>query len=350
MGTAKCTEMTTLRTISETDWSALAQRFSDLNFEQTLTYARAAASRIGARVQFVTLEQDGRPIAAAAVRIKTVPGLGRGIALISSGPLLRVAGAPEPDVAQICGVLRSLRTEFLDRQGHVLRIRPPASPAAIESGFDAAAIAMGFEPTNRTSAYHSITLDLRKDRETLLHDLNGKWRTDLRFALKSGLSLERGHSPALAARFLAMFDQVQTAKGFRPALPPAFHFTLQGEDFPRDILIATKDGSDVGGIVVGSAGATATYLFGATPEAGRRLRAGYFLTWEGITLSRDRGLAWYDLGGIDQDANPSVARFKMRMNGVEIRSNPVEARPAGPGARLVTGLETLHGWLRQARR
>lgn len=190
--------------------------------------------------------------------------------------------------------------------------------------------------------------------------LNGKWRTDLRFALKSGLGRDHatsrsGLDPALIARFMALYGAVQDAKGFRPEITPEFHFGLTdgaagAEDYRLDILIATKDGQDVAGIVLGTAGACTTYLFGATADAGRPLKAGYFLQWEGLALARHIGSAWYDLGGVDFEANPDVARFKERMGGVLISADPHEARPGGLFPKLLDGLEGVRARIRKAGR
>ena len=117
-------------------------------------------------------------------------------------------------------------------------------------------------------------------------------------------------------------------------------------DGVREVL-ASKDGEDLAGIVIATVGGSAVYLFGATVEAGRRLRAGYFLTWEGIALSRARGLRWYDLGGIDALANPDVARFKVRMNGVPLFASCVETCAPGPVPVLIRGLERLRTRLRR---
>ena len=59
---------------------------------------------------------------------------------------------------------------------------------------------------------------------------------------------------------------MQAAKGFQPDITPEFHFDIfppgtEHPDYALEILIATKDGQDVAGIVVGAAGPTATYLF-----------------------------------------------------------------------------------------
>ena len=180
--------------------------------------------------------------------------------------------------------------------------------------------------------------------------LNGKWRGHLRYALKSGLTLETGISPNMQSRFLALFRDAQAAKGFAPDITPEFHFALSGPDLSYDILILTKDGQDLAGIVIGTSGHCTVYLFGATAEAGRALRAGYLLTWEGIRLSQQRGMDWYDMGGVDFEENPDVARFKDGLNGQKIEAaGPYETHSGGPVAHLIKALETLRAKLRKHR-
>ncbi len=333
--------------VPETDWPALAGGFTDLTFEQSLTYTQAAAARIGARVDYIVLKEKGQPVAAAAVRVKMVPGLGRGIAWIASGPLLHPFDKPFPEKGQIAAILDKLRDEFSLRQGHILRVRPAGMAANNGQVFVEAAGEIGFSPAERISSYASIAIDLKQSRDTLMAALNGKWRTDLRYAMKSDLTLEVGHTADLADRFLALYEEVQGAKGFRTEITPEFHFALSGPDFPREVLMATRERIDLAGIVVGVAGHTATYLFGATGAEGRRLKAGYFLTWEGIGWAQSGGLRWYDLGGVDPAANPDVARFKVRMNGRPILAEPFEARPQGPVSHLIGGLEAMRARLKR---
>lgn len=343
--------MITTRFVTAADWPALAARFRDLSFEQSLTYGRAAARRIGGQVRFVALERGGRLLAATCLRTKSLPGLGRGIVWIPSGPLMLPHEDAPPDADTLQAILTALRLQFTVREGHILRLRLPAIALQDPEATAALAAAAGFQPTLRAPAYRSIGIDLHKPPATLLADLNGKWRTDLRYAQKSALGLELGRDVGLQTRFLTLFDAVQTAKGFRPDITPEFHFALSGpesgSDYVLDILIATRDGEDLAGIVIGTSGQTATYLFGATAEAGRKWRAGYFLTWAGIALSRDRGLDWYDLGGIDAKANPDVARFKDRMNGTPLFCDAFEARPSGLVAPVIGVLETLRTRLKR---
>lgn len=341
-----------IRHVDPADWPALALGFADLTFEQSLGYACPAAARIGGELRLLAIKLDGTPLAAVALRLKRAPGLGRGIAWGPSGPLLRPLGRPAPTAEAIVAILAALRRQICDAEGHVLRLRLPGT-ALHNTGLDDTAIAAaaGFRPWTGRPPYCSAALDLSQGEDRLMQRLSGKWRTDLRFAQKSGLDLDRGFDPALQARFMTLFDAVQAAKGFRPEIAPDFHFAIPGPGCPADyaleILIATQQGRDVAGIVVGSSGATATYLFGATAEAGRPLRAGYFLTWKAVGLALARGQSWYDLGGIDAAANPDVARFKERMSGEPVAAPPFEARPQGPAGRVILGLEQLRARLKR---
>lgn len=338
-----------LSDVDPADWPGLAMRFADLGYEQSLGYSRPAAARIGGRLRLLQLSRAGQPVAAGALRLKTVPGLGRGIAWCPSGPLLRPLGVAVPGPEEMVEVLRALRSRICGEEGHVLRLRLSGT-ALPGTGLDSAGLAnlaaeAGFVPWAGRSPYRSFALDLTQGPDRLMQRLNGKWRTDLRFALKSGLTLDRGDDDGLRRRFLALFETVQRQKGFRPDITPDFHFALSGPETPDDyaleILIARHAGQDVAGIVVGTSGATATYLFGATGEAGRPLRAGYFLTWQAIGLAIDRGRHWYELGGVDFSENPDVARFKERMGGEAIEAHAFEARPAGPGGTAILALERL---------
>ena len=330
------------------DWGKIASQFQDWTFEQSQTYGQAAAARIGGQMQYLKIERDGRLVGAAAARIKLVPGLGRGIAWIASGPLMQPVTAPLPDNALIQDILSILRADIVGRQGHILRLRLPGIAFHNNENMDDVAEKAGFGATNRALEYKSIAIDLRQDQAILMSNLNGKWRTDLRFALKSDLKLDRGRGPEFEARFLSLFRVVQSTKGFQPDITPEFHFSSHGADLSLDILIARKDNQDLAGIVIGTTGSNAIYLFGATADAGRGFRAGYFLTWEGICLSQTRNMNWYDLGGVDFNANPDVARFKDRMNGVKVvAAGPYEAHPKSLPSFVVSGLEAARARLRR---
>lgn len=340
-----------LRVVTPDDWPGLSAAFDDLTFEQSLTYARAAAERIGARVRFIALaDPGGQTVAAACLRIKTVPGLGRGIAWVAAGPLMQHRERPDHGPEEMRAVLAALRAHAQDT-GHILRLRLPASGTQDIAATDQLATSEGFRPTGRAAPYRTVIVDCTEDEETLMRGLHGKWRNPLRNALKAGIELECRPIADCANRFHALYQQIQAAKGFAPDIPPEFYYALKGPDFSHEVLIARKDGADIAGMTIGRAGGTGVYLFGATSEAGRRLNAGHFLMWQAILHCRRQGMKCFDLGGIDPETNPSVTRFKQRTGGVDTTApGPYEFRPARLSSSLIGAAETLHARIKARKR
>lgn len=338
MNTGPCISQT-----ASEDWPKISAAFRDLTCEQSLTYARAAADRIGAEAQFISLtDQADHPVAAACLRIKRVPGLGRGIAWIAAGPLVQPRGRPDPGSDELRAILAALRAHVQDA-GHILRLRFPAPAQHDIAAMDQLAAQEGFRLTDRSPSYRTVIIDCGQNEEVLMRALHGKWRNPLRNALKAGMELEYAPIDNCAGRFHALYSKVQAAKGFCPDIPPEFYYPLQGPDFAHEVLIARKDGADIAAMTIGRAGTNAVYLFGATSEAGRRLNAGHYLMWQAILRCRELGMKWFDLGGTDPDSNPSVTRFKLRTGGADISApGPYEFRPAGMSSALIGAAETLH--------
>ncbi len=97
-----------------------------------------------------------------------------------------------------------------------MRLRLSGTAVDIGDAMRQAAQGAGFLAAGHIRNYHSIAINLRKGPEALLQGMNGKWRTDLRFAQKSGLELEWGQGTTIEARFTALFREVQDTKGFSP--------------------------------------------------------------------------------------------------------------------------------------
>jgi lipid II:glycine glycyltransferase (peptidoglycan interpeptide bridge formation enzyme) len=191
-------------------------------------------------------------------------------------------------------------------------------------------------------------VDLSPDENILRRKLAGKWRTDLKFAQRAGLNVEHGGS-SLYNRFLRLFGAMHDRKEFRVHVDPRFFFELPAASLGLEVLIATKDGDDAAGHVVSFLGDTAVYLFGATNEIGRACKAGYLLNWQALLQARKRGLAWYDLGGIDQINNPGGHRFKTRMGGCEISApGPYEIRAPGITGGFVDAVLAVRSKMRRS--
>lgn len=340
-----------LRQVAPEDWPAFCNGFDDLTYEQTLTYAQAAAGRIGADVEFFGLhDAQGVPVAAACFRIKRVPLLNRGIVWIAAGPMTMPGtdAAPNPEMQR--AVFAALRS-YAQESGHILRLRLPAATAHDPNQLDAVAQEAGFQPTDRSAPYRTVIVDCEQDEDALMRGLHGKWRNHLRKSLKAGLDLDIVPISQAADRFQALYDKVRAAKGFEVAdIPPEFYYALKGTDFLHEVLFAQKDGADIAAMTIGRAGRSAVYLFGATTKAGRRPNAGHFLMWESILYCRKMRVKWYDLDGIDPEVNPTVTEFKQRTGGTDLMAaGPYEFRPPTATSALISAAEAVHTRLKKTR-
>src|SRR5262249_22549862 len=95
-------------------------------------------------------------------------------------------------------------------------------------------------------------------------------------------------------------------------------------------------------------GDTCVYLLGATSPAALKCKAAYVLQWNTIRLAHERGLTWYDLGGVDPNENPRVFHFKEGMSGADRTApGPFEATPKGLRGRMTLSSERLYKKLRE---
>jgi lipid II:glycine glycyltransferase (peptidoglycan interpeptide bridge formation enzyme) len=74
------------------------------------------------------------------------------------------------------------------------------------------------------------------------------------------------------------------------------------------------------------------------------------LIWEQIQWLKDHGIRFFDLGGIDPEANPGGYRFKSGLSGRDVRHiGEFEACAGGLSRRLVHGAERARAAFRSLR-
>jgi len=329
-------------------WDELVSGFSDLGLSQTWEYGEAVAALQGAECRHVAIRDGGDVIGLADVRIKRIPLLGGGIAYISAGPLTR--RGPTPNLDRFAAAAIALRQEFCDRQGLVLRILAPVSTPEVNEAFGAKLISLGFEPSDRGRSYETVLLDLSPELDDLRSSCGKMWRRCLRQSERADLSVEVGEDESLYRNFLSVYAEMRERKTFGIELDPDFYARLRPKLPEAERLrsyVARSNGELAGALVISMLGDTAFYLLGATNELGRKTRASYLLHWRVICEARERGLRWYDLGGIDEAENPGGYRFKSTMGGIEVRAaGPVQALPPGIRAHGTLLAETLYQRLR----
>lgn len=340
----------TVQTIDRKIWRTLAPSFLDYNYRQLWGFGVACADRLKAASEHVAVYDNSEPVALADVRIKEIPMLKTGIAYVTGGPLVRRQGKGLSDSGTLAAVLEALTGKYVRQNKLVLRIHPPISPKNWEDIQCEIYQKLGYREEPQLHRYRTFNLEISESSEVIRKQLKQKWRNCLNNAEKRGLTVEIGTSERLFAMFLDLYRELKSRKKFEDDLSPEFYQSVQkglSEDEKFIICIVFEGEQPVAGHVSSALGDTCVYLLGATSNTGLRNKSAYLAQWSVIQLAKERGCKFYDLGGIDPDANPGVYRFKKGLGGMDITSpGPFEIYPNRMKKHTVRCAENAYRWLR----
>jgi len=297
------------------EWRFCASLFADHNIYQTTAYAQQRAGEMGAENASALIRRGNELIGMAQVRIKRLPVVHAGVAYVFRGPLWRRSSASAGDLAAVLGALYE---RFGTRDGLEIRLVPAVTDLDDPSDTVAALRSRGFEPRVPQTREQTIYLDLDPDLDTLRQGLAQKWRNGLNQSLKKGITVETRTDDEAMATFQALYDEMWTGKRFETGVSVSSFRRVQAVLHAEEKLavsLAYGDGAVIAGHVSSQLGDTCIYLLGASNEEGRKRKASYLLQWKTIEHAKAAGARWYDLGGIDPEANPGVYHFKSGLGG-----------------------------------
>jgi hypothetical protein len=301
--------------------------FDDANIYQTFAYG--AVRWGGKNLSHLVLRRDGEIAGMAQIRIVRPTPLKFGIAYLRWGPLCARRGRPL-DSEVSANMARALEEEYVGRRRLFLRVLPNAfggSPraGAIQSAFDR----FNREPLTAANKYRTIVLDLAPPLEELRSRLDKKWRNQLTRSEKNNLEVIAGNGLEEYRTFCQIYSQMQKRKAFESTVDVEEFGRIQkylADSHPMRILICKDQGKPLAGLVASAMGDSAIYLLGATSDDGLNSKGTYLLQWTMIKWLKENGIRWYDLGGIDPEANPGVYHFKRGFSGVDVcQINPLVA-------------------------
>lgn len=317
--------------VNKSQWQQSASAFLDYNYRHLWDYGQAVAERRQATCEHVAIKADSETIGLADVRIKKIPMIGGGIAYISGGPLTRLGRST--DLENLSLVLRELIQNYCHERDLILRVQCPIGPEDWMLQTSRAFEGAGFTETSRSPQYRTMVVDISRPLPEIRAGFAQKWRNCLNASERKSIKIVAGPTDELFGRFCDIFDKFHERKGFAVDLDARFYRAIQAQMAPEEqltISIAEIDGQIAAGHVSSSLGDTTVYLLGATTEAGLKAKAAYLLQWDAIVRAKTRGSIWYDLGGIDPDANPGVYHFKAGMSGTDVCSpGPFEISTRG---------------------
>ena len=331
-------------------WQDLSRRFRDDNYQQGWAYGRELAARHHAECEHVAVRSAGELLGVASVRLRRVPVVGGGIAYISSGPLTRMDRRDDIDRLTLC--LDLLRIEYVEDRGLNLRILAPLGSPQWNDKARTAFERAGLRPGAPSRSYRTFLLDIDRPPEKIRAGCSKYWRRNLRRAESRPFTVRSGVERDLFEPIRALYAELRQRKRFHAPLDADFYTMLQQKLDGDERFVASLvecDGSPAAGLIVSMQGDTCVPLVLAADESGLRNYAVYLLQWRSIDEARQRGMRYYDLGGIDPEENEGVYNFKKGLRGVDLRApGPFETAPSGLRAMLTRGAETIHHRLRPA--
>lgn len=273
--------------------------------EQAWAYGEAVATQHGQRAERHLITCDGAPAALLQSFHKAYWRLG--VTRILRGPLWLIDPLADARGAEICRSIaqrwRRHPTRFLSWLPELLD--DPRSAALIERA--------GLRRV--VTGYSSAWLDLRQDSAALLAGLHGKWRAALRRAEREDLTVVEDARQRQWQAALMLYESFRRKKRF-VGLGADFLAAFAAADPKAALSLTARQGATpVAGVILLRHGASATYTASWTGDEGRAVQAHNLLLWRAIETLKAGGTQWLDLGGLNTESQPGLARFKLGLGG-----------------------------------
>ena len=159
-----------------------------------------------------------------------------------------------------------------------------------------------------------VSIDLPE--EELLARMKSKTRYNIRLAKRKGVKILVTREQKYIDKFINLVKQ--TAKRKEVAFHDREHYQQMFKNIPEDVLqlyIAKYQGEVIAANIISFYGGVATYLHGATSNNHRNVMAPFLLQWQAILDAKERGIKYYDFGGIFPESSDSgqwgITRFKL---------------------------------------
>jgi hypothetical protein len=318
--------------ISADGWNKQFSRFADQNILQTWEFGEAKVENSSWSTERVYFERDSTILGMAQVMIRRIPFLSRGLVWINRGPLWRIEGADQSDLGEMLSLLHA---HYADDLGHYVLVAPTVHepsdfiPIFANSGFK----------DSQTSGWASAVLDLSQSIEYLRKGLNQKWRNCLNKAERADCEVKIASDGVVFDDFLKGHAEFHSAKELTTNIDVDFIDRLRkysADNCNLVALVAYHEGLPIGAVLIASYGGSSEYLAGNSNDIGRRLNSGQLLLWRAIESMKQKGQAYFDLGGMDQELTPEgIFRFKKGLGAKPYRLvSEIESSKTG----IVSGL------------
>lgn len=298
-------------------WERCAGEFADYTIYQTWPYQQVRGEIGGQKVsRFIVKDENGHVATMGQVRIKHVKILGLKIGYIQWGPLVR---GNDGTLKCCVEILRALRTTYLGERVNVLRVVPNIYKGKLGNQLEFILESAGFTKNRNIAPYKTFIVSLIESEEEIFSRIYKEGRRLIRRAGEKGIDITNYTSDESFEILERMYHKAKQRKGFAGIHSGQMRRVQLAltDDEKMWIIIARINGNPVSAQAVSHFGDTAIPVVFANEPEGLKSGAAYLVWWRSYRMSRDLGMKYYDLGGIDPEKNPKGYLFKKRMGGEE---------------------------------
>lgn len=242
-----------------------------------------------------------RALRACAQTLVTIPQLQDTLVLRRRLPGgLQLAMVNRAVIAEPASLREALQAHGLGRTPLILSPETPAPELA----------RIGAVPL--MSPAHAALLDLSAPPDQRRAALHQKWRNRLKHGESQDLRLTRQNLPHDPGHWLFAADaKQQGSRGYR-SWPIGLTLAYAQQNKGQAKLFQAFEGKEpVAAILILLHGSTATYHIAHTTARGKQLSAHNRLLWEAASWLSAKGIRQLDLGLINTEDTPGLARFKL---------------------------------------
>jgi lipid II:glycine glycyltransferase (peptidoglycan interpeptide bridge formation enzyme) len=293
--------------ITREEWNNLITIFDDLTVFQTWEYGKKNSFQLS----HVVLKKNDEIVACAQLRIFKLPTFKFGVAYLNHGPLWLKKGIGD-NINSLIKIATVLIDEYVIGRGLYLKInleyeKTDTRAEEIMNYF----AELGYISKENKEQHLILTLD--KSQDELRKGLDQKWRNQLNIADRNSLEIIEGFEDNYILEFSRIFKSMAVKKKF--AKPDSIDgFIEVFKMLPinlRPLVVLCKFNNEyIAGGIFSTLGITGIYLFGASNDTGRDLRASYLIQWRIINWLLENGFSRYNLSGINKINNPGTYHFK----------------------------------------
>ena len=276
-------------------WDSLVQNAA---FQQDWAYGEACRT-LGSRILRFEIREAGQTIGLAQAVHRRLFGCLHAV-VCTRGPVWNGALEPQVRIDALSACRRAL--PFSRLKGFFM------TP---DSGRQESDILKSGGFARVMTPYTTAVIDLTKSEADLRAAMHQKWRNRLVAAERSGLRVGRADRHSRLYHWLLEAEHSQQRARRYSAIPVALVPAWQQAGGDLRVLTASKDGEILAAMLFLLHGERATYHLGWSSEDGKKLSAHNLLLWQAVLKLKAKGLRLLDLGGLNTEDIPGIARFKL---------------------------------------